>query len=63
MFRAVARTHAMRGISVLLVEQNARLALSIAERSYVLEHGSGVMPGPAVDLRNDPKVQNAYLGH
>lgn len=63
MFRAIAHMHAISGISVLLVEQNARLALSIAHRAYVLENGNIVMQGPAAELRNDPKVQHAYLGH
>jgi len=50
------------GTAILLVEQNANMALSIAHRAYVLETGSIVLEGPADRLRKDPKVQEAYLG-
>ncbi|MBQ8305515.1 MAG: ABC transporter ATP-binding protein [Blautia sp.] len=50
------------GTTVLLVEQNAKKALSIADRAYVLETGSVTMEGRASDLLNDEKVQKAYLG-
>jgi branched-chain amino acid transport system ATP-binding protein len=50
------------GLSVLLVEQNARLALSIADRAYVLEHGRCEISGPAAEIANDPRVVDAYLG-
>lgn len=50
------------GTTVLLVEQNAHMALSIANRAYVLETGEVVLSGPAKDLANDPEVQKAYLG-
>ena len=48
--------------AVLLVEQNAKKALSIADRAYVLETGSITMDGKAEDLLNDEAVQKAYLG-
>ncbi len=51
-----------RGVSVLLVEQNARVALEIASRAYVLELGRVVLQGPARALLADPNVQAAYLG-
>lgn len=51
-----------RGITVLLVEQNARMALSIADRAYVLETGKITMEGKASDLLHDEKVRKAYLG-
>lgn len=51
-----------RGITILLVEQNARQALKLASRAYVLETGRIVLAGPAADLAEDPKVQQAYLG-
>jgi len=47
---------------VLLVEQNARLALAIADRAYVLQTGSVILSGPSTVLRDDPMVQKAYLG-
>ncbi len=50
------------GVSILLVEQNAKMALNIAERAYVLETGSIAMSGRASDLANDEKVKKAYLG-
>ena len=50
------------GTTVLLVEQNAKKALSIANRAYVLETGSITMDGKAEDLLNDEAVQKAYLG-
>ncbi len=50
------------GTTILLVEQNARMALEVAHRGYVLETGSIVLSGSAHDLVNDPRVQAAYLG-
>jgi branched-chain amino acid transport system ATP-binding protein len=50
------------GVSVLLVEQNALMALSIAHRGYVLETGRIVLDGSGQDLLHNPQVMNAYLG-
>jgi len=50
------------GLSVLLVEQNARLALGNSDRGYVIETGRIVAEGSALDLRDDPDVRKAYLG-
>jgi branched-chain amino acid transport system ATP-binding protein len=50
------------GIGVVLVEQNAALALSVASRGYVLEQGNLVLSGPARDLVNNENVRAAYLG-
>ncbi len=50
------------GTTVLLVEQNAFMALSIASRAYVLETGEVVLSGDAAKLREDPKIRAAYLG-
>jgi branched-chain amino acid transport system ATP-binding protein len=52
-----------RGQTVLLVEQNARAALKLADRAYVLETGRVVLEGEAAALLADPRVQAAYLGH
>ncbi len=49
------------GVTILLVEQNARLALSIADRAYVLETGEIRLAGPAQALLSDPQVKQAYL--
>ena len=50
------------GTTVLLVEQNAAMALGIAHRAYVLETGRVIIEGPAAKLRDDPRVRGAYLG-
>ena len=50
------------GTTVLLVEQNAKKALSIADRAYVLETGNITLSGDAKDLINDESVKKAYLG-
>jgi len=60
-FEVVADIHA-RGTTVLLVEQNASRALSLANRGYVMDSGEITMSGDAKALLNDPKVRAAYLG-
>jgi branched-chain amino acid transport system ATP-binding protein len=50
------------GKTILLVEQNAFKALSVADKAYVLEQGAIVMEGPASDLIKDERIQEAYLG-
>ena len=51
-----------RGVSVLLVEQNAHLALSLAHHVYVLETGEIVLGGPCKDLMQDERIRRAYFG-
>jgi len=58
----VIREVSTQGITILLVEQNARLALQAAHRGYVMESGTITMTGPAADMLHDPRVQAAYLG-
>ncbi|MDD6572148.1 MAG: ABC transporter ATP-binding protein [Thermoflexaceae bacterium] len=60
-FKIIKEVH-KAGITVLLVEQNAKMALSIADRAYVLETGRIAMSGDARELLNDNKVKKAYLG-
>ncbi len=60
-FRIIAELR-RRGVSILLVEQNARAALQVADYAYVLENGGIKMHGAATDLRNDPRVIESYLG-
>jgi len=60
-FRTIQDQH-RRGTMVLLVEQNAHIALELASRAYVLEQGSIVAEGPAAALRQDARVVAAYLG-
>lgn len=58
---AIQTIHA-QGIAVFMVEQNANLALQIAQRGYVLQNGHIVLEGAASTLLNNPEIQNAYLG-
>ncbi|MDD2591316.1 MAG: ABC transporter ATP-binding protein [Erysipelotrichaceae bacterium] len=51
-----------KGTTILVVEQNANMALSIADRAYVMENGRIYLEGTGVDLRNSKEVQKAYLG-
>jgi branched-chain amino acid transport system ATP-binding protein len=60
-FEVVRDVHA-QGTPILLVEQNARLALQAANRAYVLESGEVTMEGEANQMLHDPKVRTAYLG-
>jgi branched-chain amino acid transport system ATP-binding protein len=61
-FRAIRAINA-KGTTMLLVEQNASMALKIAHRGYVLANGRIVLEGPAEDLALDERVKEAYLGH
>ncbi|KAI1696617.1 ABC transporter domain-containing protein [Ditylenchus destructor] len=60
-FRIVARLREM-GVSILLIEQNARAALEVADYGYVLETGEIALQGPAAELAKDPRVIETYLG-
>jgi branched-chain amino acid transport system ATP-binding protein len=59
---AIIRDLHAAGVTILLVEQNANLALQIADRAYVLEAGRLTISGPAADLARDARVRKAYLG-
>ena len=61
-FDIIKELHAA-GVTILLVEQNAQMALSIADRAYVLETGNVSKTGPADDLLHDDDVRKAYLGN
>jgi branched-chain amino acid transport system ATP-binding protein len=58
----VVREIAKRGVTILLVEQNARLALELAHRGYVMESGAIAVSGSAKSLLEDARVKEAYLG-
>ena len=58
----IVREIARQGVTILLVEQNARLALEVANRGYVMESGSITLAGDAKGLLENPKVREAYLG-
>jgi branched-chain amino acid transport system ATP-binding protein len=60
MFETIVGLHKM-GVTILLVEQNAFMALEIATRAYVLQTGEIVMAGPADEIRDDPQIARAYL--
>ena len=61
-FRAIKEIN-QKGMTVLLVEQNAYLALSISHRAYVLTNGESTLQGPSAQLMSDPEIKKAYLGH
>ena len=60
-FEVIRQLHE-RGVTILLVEQNARQALLIADRGYLLETGRVVLSGPVAELRTNPEVESFYLG-
>ena len=62
-FKIVRAINQEQGVSVLLVEQNASIALELADHAYLLETGRVVMSGPAERLRNDEAVRRSYLGY
>lgn len=61
-FRALKEINRQEGTAILLVEQNARLALKFSQKGYVLENGSLVLEGDSNTLLNDPELKRAYLG-
>jgi branched-chain amino acid transport system ATP-binding protein len=61
-FEKIVEINREQGITILLVEQNANLALEISHYGYVLETGRIILHAPAAALRQDPKVKSAYLG-
>lgn len=62
-FKVVREINQENGTTILLVEQNARMALSIAHRGYVLETGEIVAQGPAAELMENEEIKKAYLGY
>lgn len=61
-FHSLRDINKQEGTTILLVEQNARLALQFASRGYVIEHGDLVLQGPSAELLNNPEVKKIYLG-
>ena len=61
-FKTIKKINEQNGTTILLVEQNSRLALNTASRGYVLQNGEVTISGSCEELRNDPRVQHAYLG-
>jgi branched-chain amino acid transport system ATP-binding protein len=62
-FAIMRRIREEQGVGILLVEQNASLALDFADRAYLLETGRIVVSGPAADIRRDEAVRRSYLGY
>jgi branched-chain amino acid transport system ATP-binding protein len=60
-FRVIQRING-HGVTILLVEQNAHMALEVAHRAYILETGEIALTGPSAELRRHPQVREAYLG-
>jgi len=61
-YSIIQRINKEEGVSILLVEQNARAALSISEHGYIMENGRIVLDGPSTELLNNPDVKELYLG-
>ena len=61
-FDSMLDINKQEGTTILVVEQNARMALQFANRGYVLENGKLVLEGESASLLNDPQVKKAYLG-
>jgi branched-chain amino acid transport system ATP-binding protein len=62
-FAILRRINREDGVSILLVEQNAELALELASEVHLLETGRVVLSGPAAELRADAAIRRAYLGY
>jgi branched-chain amino acid transport system ATP-binding protein len=62
MFRTLKRLNSESGLTIVIVEQNARLALEVADRGYLLDTGEIVAEGTTEELTHDPHVRKAYLG-
>ena len=61
-FKAIVKVNQQTNLSVLLIEQNARIALNVSNYAYVIERGQINFHGPAAELRSDPRITEAYLG-
>jgi branched-chain amino acid transport system ATP-binding protein len=62
LFETLIELNRSTGMAMLVVEQNAQRALTLATRAYVLERGRIVREGPSAELQNEPAIQAAYLG-
>jgi branched-chain amino acid transport system ATP-binding protein len=62
-FRILADVRKTMKVSMLLVEQNANFALSLADHAYLLETGEIAIAGPAEEIRSNESIRNAYLGY
>ncbi len=62
-FGILRQVRAEQGVGILIVEQNANLALDVADRAYLLETGRIVVSGPAQEIREDEQIRRSYLGY
>jgi branched-chain amino acid transport system ATP-binding protein len=62
-YEVVTRLNAETGLTVLIVEQNASIALDVTERAYVLEVGRVALEGPSAELKEHERVRSSYLGY
>jgi len=62
-FRIIRELNEREGLTVLLVEQNAHLALQVAQEAYVLEVGRVALSGPSAELREHESIRRSYLGY
>lgn len=62
-FEKIVEINRTQGLTILLVEQNANLALEVSTHGYVIETGRVILEGPSAQLKADPQVRAAYLGH
>jgi len=63
LFKILEQINREEGVSLLVVEQNANLALAISKNAYLLETGNVAMKGPADQIMNDEQVRKSYLGY
>jgi len=63
LFAILARLNREQGMALMIVEQNAALALALADHAYLIETGRLIMSGPARDIGSDENVRRAYLGY
>ncbi len=62
LFQQIVAINKEQQVPILLIEQNAKLALNVSDYGYILEHGQINIEGPAKELKNDPRILEAYLG-
>lgn len=62
LFQQIVAINRDQGVTILLIEQNAKLALKVSDYAYIMERGEITIEGPSAELRNDPRVLEAYLG-
>jgi branched-chain amino acid transport system ATP-binding protein len=63
LFATLKTINETQKVTMLVVEQNAKLALDLADKAYLLETGNIIMAGKAADIKRDEAVKKAYLGH